>query len=109
MSAGGANVGELGACEISVGGVEVREGIMLEALLTDDFSSSCPEYARVGSVRPEVSRPERLEDAAGVDGVASQFAQKCTVGPEGERMRGTLEHFEHILSVSTCAIAAWNY
>ena len=45
--------------------------------------------------------PGRLEDAIEVGGAATQFAQKCTVGPEGERMSGTFEHFEHILSVKT--------
>ena len=45
--------------------------------------------------------PGRLEDAVEVDGAASQFAQKCTVGPEGERMSGTFEHLGHILSVKT--------
>ena len=40
ISTGGANVGELGAWDTSVGGVEVLEGVALDMLLADDFSST---------------------------------------------------------------------
>lgn len=101
MSIGGANVGELSAWETSVGGVDVLEGVALDVLPTDDFSSRVVGLLRMGAARSGISGPERLEDAVDVPGAASQLAQKCTVGPEGERMRGTLEHFGHDLSVNT--------
>lgn len=79
MSIGGAKVGELGAADTSVSGVDGRD--------TDTWLI-------------ESTLDEAVEDAdLGFPGPSSQFAQKYIDESEGERIRGTLEHFWQMRSV----------
>ena len=79
MSMGGAKVGELGAADTSVSGVDGRD--------TDTWLM-------------ESTLDEEVEEVdLGLPGPSSQFAQKYTDESEGERIRGTFEHFWQMRSV----------